>query len=524
MNLKTILPLEKRRFVLSVGDEGAILTLINGAKLELRLFANAPTSPDLAKTLASNPTIPVYILVDVLDQAYLQHTLPPVSPLNIGKLVARRLEKDFAEQDIKAAIKLYREKSGRKDWNYLFVSVNNIPPFSDWIEAVVEAPNPFGGIYLLPIEAEGFLKKLSATNLPKGEKQPPWQVLVSHNRVGGFRQIVFKNNKVLFTRIAQPIGGLAPDVIAGNIEQETLNTVEYIRRLGFSDNSELDIYIIASEEVKAVLELSSLQARNISVLTPFDVATQLKLSNAAEKSDRFGDVVFATNFVASKQKNLKLNTPYTKKLDQLAMAQRFSYLAAFAAIPAIILMSVVNIFGIFAMQEKVDQALQQKQRAQQDLDSKNAARAELPPDGDTVVDVVRLNAKLTEESFLPFNFLSKFARVKGVNINVEDVTMDIEEDFSASSTVDAQLKALFLNTSGSLDRLLEDIDDFNEDIRQEFEGYEVTLSGLPGEDQSEINIDLGATTVEDEILTLEIGIKGPKPGAGGGGRSGRRRG
>ena len=197
---------EKRKFILTIGDEGTILVVTDGKNMLKRMFINSPASTEFKDVLAEYPKAPIYILVDVVDQAYIQHTLPPVSSLNIGKLVNRKLAKDFDASDLKAAIPLGREKSGRKDWNFLFVSVRNIPPFSDWVDVISNVPNKFGGIYLLPLEAMNYLKVLQKHYIDKNTQPSGWQIIVSHNRVGGFRQIVFRNNKIVFTRIAQPIG------------------------------------------------------------------------------------------------------------------------------------------------------------------------------------------------------------------------------------------------------------------------------------------------------------------------------
>lgn len=106
------------RFVLFMGDDGVILILIQGGKVVRRMYAASPEQEHVAPFLElmdANPKAPVYVLVDVIDQSYVRHTLPPVSPLGVNKLVNRRLERDFAPEDINGALPLGREKSGRKE-------------------------------------------------------------------------------------------------------------------------------------------------------------------------------------------------------------------------------------------------------------------------------------------------------------------------------------------------------------------------------------------------------------------------
>ncbi len=509
---------ERFKYVLSVGDEGAILVLFNAGKLEKRLFVSSPAAQDLTKTIAEHPKAPVYVLVDVLDQAFVQHALPPVSPLAIGNLVKKRLDKDFSEQDIKAARKLYREKKGRKDWHYMFLSINYSPPFSDWVDAIINLPNPFGGIYLLPIESEPYLKKLETLNPKKPAKPIRWHIMVSHNRVGGFRQIIYRDHKVVFTRIAQPIGGLAPDVIAGNIEQETLNTIEYIRRLGFDNTEELDIYIICSQDVKAAIDASKMQGRTTNILTPFDVATGLKLPAAAEKTDRFGDVIFSSFFINNRKPVLKLTTPYSKKLDTLKMALNTAIITGALLIPTLIALSIMNISDILDAKESVDQALQKKAEAQKALSDIKEIQKSLPAFSTLAVDVVAVNQAVTKETSMPLVMMDDFAKLRTKDIYFQKVSFKIEERLTSPNRMIAVYSALINNPDGGIDRLLEDIDKFTEAVRTKFRGYEINFSGLPGESTGTFNLTLepnsqqqgdAAAPRAENKSPFEITIRGP---------------
>ncbi|MCC7260574.1 MAG: hypothetical protein IT567_06040, partial [Alphaproteobacteria bacterium] len=302
--------LNKRRFVLSVGDEGAILTYMDGSRVLRRLFAFAPNPQEIVpfrELLSSDTKSPVFVLLDVMDQSYVPQSLPPVSSLGLHKLIEKRLARDFAAEDIKGALPIGRSEDGRKDWHFLFISVPNIPPTSGWIEFLTGLENRVRGIYLLPIEARGFINDLHAAAFGKagGERKPAeWQILVSHNKVGGFRQVVLRNGKLVFTRLTQPIGEAIPGVIAGNIEQEVSNTLEYLKRLAFTDGATLDIYLIVADAIKEALATGSLQKYHVYAFSPHEVAGMLGLSGAAEPGDSFGDVVIAAVFGRTLRKRL----------------------------------------------------------------------------------------------------------------------------------------------------------------------------------------------------------------------------
>ncbi|MFO0069259.1 MAG: hypothetical protein ACK529_03675, partial [Alphaproteobacteria bacterium] len=85
------------RFVLLVGDEGAVLVYVNQRRVLRRLFAPS-AQPEHVKTivelLQAHPKVPLRLLVDVVDQQYVRHVFPPVSALGIQKLVDRRLTRE----------------------------------------------------------------------------------------------------------------------------------------------------------------------------------------------------------------------------------------------------------------------------------------------------------------------------------------------------------------------------------------------------------------------------------------------
>jgi hypothetical protein len=311
-----------RRFVLIIGDEGAILILMQGVKVIRRLFApsaQASHSEAMIEIMKMNPGAPVSILADVIDQQYVPHSFPPVSSLSVGGLVKRRLDRDFQPEDLKGSLSLGRDKAGRKEWKYLLIALTKTPLMSEWINVLVELPNELKGIYLVPVEAVNYVALL---NKKFGNDKPrPWQLLISHNKISGFRQVVMHDGKLIFTRVSQAIDDAIPAVIAGNIEQEIINTVEYLKRLEFSDSANLDATVIISHDVISSLDLKRFGFGYAEAFTPLQIAEGLGLEQAALSADRFGDVVMAAGFAVNKKHVLRFSNAYIEKLNKLYFAQ-----------------------------------------------------------------------------------------------------------------------------------------------------------------------------------------------------------
>ncbi len=310
-----------KRFILIIGDEGAILVFMQGAKVVRRLFApsaHASHSQAMVEIMASNPGVNITVLADVLDQQYVQQTFPPVSSMTVGGLVKRRLERDFQSEDLKGSIQIGRDKTGRREWKYLLIALAKTPLMAEWIDLVSELPNPMVGIYLVPVEATNYIAMLNRRITTEASR--PWQLLISHNKVSGFRQVVVHDGRLVFTRVSQAIDDAIPAVIAGNIEQEIINTVEYLKRLGFSDSNELDATVIVSQDVIESLDLKRFSFGRATALSPVRVSEMLALEQAALTADRFGDVVMAAAFGVAKKRSLRFSTAYIDKLAVLYKA------------------------------------------------------------------------------------------------------------------------------------------------------------------------------------------------------------
>lgn len=474
------------KFVLFVGDEGAILVYMQGKRVVRRLFAATPEPTNtrgLIDALSNDPKAPVSILIDMIDQSYVKQTLPPVSQLSVNKLISRRLDRDFSKDDLKGAIILGREKDGRKDWNFLMVSLANTPILSKWIELVVERPNPFSGIFLLPIEAEIYTKKLVEKSGIKSDSK--WQLLVTHNKVSGFRQVVFQNGRVTFTRMAQSIGESVPDVIAGNIEQEIINTTEYLKRMGFSEQAGLDTYIIVSDDIKSCIDPKKIKSTNVEIFTPHQVAEALDLQQAAMPEDHFGDVVFASFFGSVKKHQLTLHTPYTKKLGQFAAVS-----LGVKSLAGLIALGILYFIGSTAFSSyEIYQATKlleiQKKEAQVEYEKTRELASRFPIGIEKITDVVTVYQMLDKPELTPEWVVEKIIKTLKNDAVVKSFSWELPEPMKVSPTADerkfkADVEIAFLVDETDSKALGKAASEFVERFKAEFKDFSITTSELPG--------------------------------------------
>ena len=166
---------------------------------------------------------------------------------------------------------LKKSPSGDQVYVYFYEESSSA---SDWVRSSL--PNPFAGFYSLPIEGVALLESVAKSF----SKKSAVELVVSHNKVSGFRQVIVKDGEFFF-QISNPVGGINPGVVVGNIEQEIQNTLEYLRRW-LQEGDPVDVFVLASQEVKEKMSASSISSvANCYPLTPELVAKSLGYKNVA---------------------------------------------------------------------------------------------------------------------------------------------------------------------------------------------------------------------------------------------------
>jgi hypothetical protein len=525
------------RYVLFLGDEGAILIYVKHNSVQSRQFVPDASEHNLGEfrqALERDADAPILLVVDSMDQSFMQQTLPPVSVVSVNKLIKRRLERDFAGNDIKGAILLGREKTGRKDWNFLMVALEKSPQLTVWLTFIQELPNRLQGVYLASVEAELLVKNLErAIGVAKGSDEAEWKFLVSHNKVGGFRQVILRNGRIIFTRLAQPIGDSNAEVIAGGIEQEMLSTIEYMKRLSFSPQSKLDIYIVTSSAIKLAIDRSKFSANALHILTPYEVAEYLGIKGAAQPTDQFGDVVIAASVGLSKKHVLRLSAPQTKRIDQC-----YQFIAYQRAIAAISILGILGYggycaYGIYDLLRENSGLTQKRDAAQNQLALLRDHIKDSKIDVEKASDLIDLYMQIGKEKASPLPFLRGFEALAREPVWVKAVDWSIPDAKDKAGTATAVAASGAVPTMAAVITLefpkeASDPKFFRvltkkilADFKTLFTGYDVSYSMLPDEakDNEKLEIRSGITQeAAMKSLEAQMTIKGPLEGKDSGGK------
>lgn len=418
-------------YVLMVGDDGAILLYLKDREVQHRDFVPAANAEEIKifnERFSEDIEAPIVMVVDTMDQTYLPQTLPPVTSLSVGNLIKRRLEREFPDEEIRGALPLGRETKGRKDWHYLIVALEKTPALAQWLSYVDTLPNWLSGIYLVPVETEQFIKLLDKS-LYAGQsyKAPEWQFVISYNKVSGFRQVILRNGRIALTRVGQPVGELTPEVIAGNIEQESQNTMEYLKRMGYQPQDELHYYVIAAEAINQHIDPARLRVTKPHMLTPHMVGEMLSLSGATQMGDQYGDVVLATVIGASNKHVMKLITKSAQKLDTLfkiKIGQRIAISIFTGALVSYVGSTMYDIKTIIGDIEKLETARNARQR---ELEALKTEVAKAPENIDRITDMVELYELMTKRAITPLPLMERLSAFLGDDVRVKGLSWEVLE-------------------------------------------------------------------------------------------------
>ncbi len=516
------------RFVLLVGDEGAILVHIDGNVVRSRHFvpdSGKASLDELAAVMEADVNAPLMMVVDSMDQTYVQHTLPPVSKLSVNKLIKTRLDRDFGRDAIKGSVLLGREENGRKDWNFLMISLERSPHMAVWLDFAEAVPNRFYGIYLVSVETEVLIKNLErAMALPKEETSAQWKFFVSHNKVGGFRQVILRNGRIVFTRLAQPMAETNPEVVAGNIEQEITTTLEYVRRLSFKPEDGLDVYVIAAGGIKPFIDGAKFEARGCHVMTPFEVAQHLGIEGATQPTDQFGDVILAASIGCSKQHVLKLTTVQTRKLDSYFQILSTQKIAAALIALLIILYAGYEAFSMFsvsqdisALEETKQSQTQAKSRLEQDIKNSNL-------DVDKVSDLIDLYQMLQKERLSPMPLVHAVLTLKQLPVTIKSIDWVLGDGTpikaespptppGAKVKMGVTLNLIFVSKTSDPTELRDMLNKVLNAYKDVFKGYDVSYGNIPAELKDDAKLEIsfnptGNAAPQGKTLDIQMVIKG----------------
>ncbi len=394
-----------KMFVLSIGDEAAVVTLIAGGKVANAWVASpdpAEGAADVLDALNTAKSVPVYVLMDAFEQVFREEKVPKVNFFDQKKVVERHLQMAFPGNNLQAAMSHGADPQGNKF--FLFCSVPPTDLVKGWLAALDKGKRKPRGVHMLPLES---LDMLDALTPPAAQKGVRWRILFTFNMTGGLRQIVSKQGRIMVTRLTPPPppdSAIDPVQI---VERQFSETLAYVKRMGYQKGDNLDVVILAEEPVATGIRERAWEAHSMTVISPHEVGEALGLGRIGQPGQPYADVVHALWFATRKKPKAKMTWAQAPKVDYVQLVAQGAPLAAAAAAVALLAQGAVLGWDYKEALEAIDRQQRQLSVAQADLAREQARLATLEFSADAIRPLIDVVDQLTAGHIPPVPMLAR---------------------------------------------------------------------------------------------------------------------
>ena len=275
------------RRVLLLASDKATLFLGDGARLARSyVFANSEAGvAAFGAYLQRAPVVPLYVMVDVVEEEYRQDTIPFTRGVDRRAVLTRRYARLFRGTPYCLALRQGRERNGRRDERVLLTAVIKPELIAPWVVELNLHKVPLVGIYSLP--------GLSAALLPRLKVRAANVLLISVQQASGLRQTFFRDGQLKISRLAQmPRLGSVP--YAAHLMAELAKLRRYLNSLGLmSRDSPLAVYILSHGALLTELatQCRDTDGEHYFLVDNADLGVQLRLPEVV--ASPYADAVFA---------------------------------------------------------------------------------------------------------------------------------------------------------------------------------------------------------------------------------------
>ncbi len=492
--------LSKKSFVITIGDAGAVVALHDGSAIKNKVFLEELTEEqkvELKNLFTQNDSAPISVLLDTIDQTYKKKVYPAVAAMNLKHIAKRDMDSDGDRESFKNYIILDPKKSFEvKKSECLFVSLSSSESINKWIDFLAEMPNHLIGIYALPVESTNLFNLLKndikSASETQGTKKQYLYCLIIQNKVSGFRQLVFSEQGLVFTRMVN-YDFTESDWIE-KYEQDIYSTFEYLKRL-FHDIliKELPVVNILSEDLlKKIKETTNNVELNFVNYTPSQAAARAGYENILQDNSNFCDLLISKIF-SNKKSILRFTIPRMIVLEKLYTGLKISY---YTNILLILLISVVAVFITLASEQAksdVETAEAKKTAATEELRAAKAAALGDPANQlaeekdsisiDRIMDFGKIDELLSTAGRDVIDIYTQLKFLRDFDVTLNKFTYSIDNFDSKSPQKNSVYKIVFTgdlnNKSGDIDDLFKSFDTVSSAAKKAFDKHDVKYSEMP---------------------------------------------
>lgn len=374
-----------------------------------------PADPDgiarFAAHLGRHPRMPLYFLVDVIEEDFRLDHVPHLLGHSRTALVNRKLSQVFRSEIYRHYEFQGRDSEGRRDDRLLLSALTNEEGLKPWFDAALEQKASIVGLYSVPLLSQPLVAKLDLDDEPN-------LLLVTRQESGSLRQSYFQDGQLKFSRLTYAatadLSGLAAMVNEESAKiQQYLNNTRLLPR-----DVPLHIHLLGTPDELGVLagQCDGSPLRRFELRDLADTAAALELPRAPDHPPT--EALFL-QFLARRHIPDQYAGPRETRywrLDRTALAMKSSGIAlvAFGALSAAL--NVANGLNHLSLAKKTEQqAIQIEARVQ----AIRTAFPTLPAPPDALKQTVELANYLSSHAWTPEPLMVQVSQAMGGLPNIK---------------------------------------------------------------------------------------------------------
>lgn len=287
--------------------------------------------------------VPLYIVVDTLDEDYRFDTLPRASGRDQAELVQRKLRQTYRNTPYCNAQVVLRDKQNKREDHYFFAALTNPEVLDPWLNLVLARKLPIVGIYMAPLSMGPIVRSVGLADR---------NTLVVTQHAAGLRQTFFKDGQFRVSRLtlARP-DAVGPSAV--KYDEEIRNTRGYLDALNITHiNEPVTVLILDPDDSLSDLD-TALSVRGVGLQVTRLGAEQLarRLNHPPEILRQHRDAL-PLQLLASAPATINLAPRAVTSGFNRMRASRVLYGAAAAAMALAMIWMSVNLVRSNALEEE----------------------------------------------------------------------------------------------------------------------------------------------------------------------------
>lgn len=403
------------KLLLCISVNGATAARWRGGRLaDCETFANDEAGIAAFRDYAADcGHIPAFMIIDAVEEDYRFETLPHASGSDRAQMVERKLRQYYRSSPYCAASLIGRDSSKRRDDRFLFSALTNPEIAAPWLEVLVEAKMPIGGLYLLPMVLPELVRIIDnkAENL-----------LLVATHPAGIRLTFFRENAFRLSRLSR---GDATTAAQGRaIIDEISNTRLYLHALRAAtlDEPVSVVFVDHADQLEDAPRTISEDNPSLhcSRLGSSDIASRLKLDPALIAAS---PAAIFLQLLGAKTPDNNLASPAITAGFRRYQSRRQLFAASALVAAAGLAWAGINLWQQFSIHSDISDIAQKTARVNADYQAATRQFPAAPTSADNLKRATELADKLRASAVSPERFLTVIARALAPNPEIAIVEL-----------------------------------------------------------------------------------------------------